>query len=285
MTDFPEALRGHVVELLEAIAAGTRDGVAILGPTGELVAWNAAAVAITGWSRVEAAARGSDMLAKGGPALMQIREGKWVEVRHATVEADGAMLTLVLFTDSTPQLRLRDVWEQFRALGLIDKTTNLAGRELAMVHVDRAIALARRDKRAVGLLALKLDRFRELRAGTAPEAVEETLRQLGRRLTTHVRTSDVPARMSDDTFLVVLSAITSSDDAAVVAVRLLLAIAEPFDIVGVMRTLHCSIGVAEAPRDGEEGAALLGAALGAADRAQLQGGGRYAIAGDPRLLM
>jgi diguanylate cyclase (GGDEF)-like protein len=285
VSDLHEGLRGHVVELLEAIAGGTRDGVAVLGPTGELLAWNAAAVAITGWSRLEAETRGLDRLANGSGGLTQIRDGKWVEVRHASVEAGGSTLSLVLFTDTTPQLRLRDVWDQFRALGLIDRTTNLSGRELAMIHVDRAIALARRDKRSVGLLAMKLDRFRELRANTPPESVDETLRQLSKRLTAHVRTSDVPARMSDDTFLVVLTAITSSDDAAVVAVRLLLAMAEPFDIVGNMRTLHCSIGVAEAPRDGEHGSALLGAALGAADRAQVQGGGRYTVAGDPRLLV
>jgi diguanylate cyclase (GGDEF)-like protein len=279
VSEFPEELRGHVLELLDAIAAGTRDGVAVVGPNGDLLAWNAAAVAITGWSRLEASSRGIDRLAKNAGGLLQIRDGKWVELRQATVEAGGTAMTLVLFTDSTPQLRLRDVWEQFRALGLIDRTTNLSGRELAMVHVDRAIALARRDKRSVGLLAMKLDRFRELRTSTSPEAVDEALRQLAKRLTAHVRTSDVPARMTDDTFLIVLTAMSTSDDAAIVAVRLLLALAEPFDIVGKMRTLHCSIGVAEAPRDGEHASALLSAALGAADRAQLQGGGRYAIAG------
>jgi diguanylate cyclase (GGDEF)-like protein len=282
--ELPEELRDHVVELLAAIAAGTRDGVAVLGIDGELLVWNAAAVAITGWSQAEARTRRIGELAKTAGALTQIREGKWIEVRQAIVRAGDAPITLVLFTDSTPQLRLRDVWEQFRALGLVDKVTNLSGRELAMVHLDRAMALARRDKRGVGLLALRLDRFRELRASATRESVEETLRQLAKRLTTHVRTSDVPARMSDDTFLVVLSALASSDDASVVAVRLLLALAEPFDIVGELRTLHCSIGVAEAPRDGELGADLLGAALGAADRAQLQGGGRYTVAGDPPLL-
>jgi GGDEF domain-containing protein len=86
--------------------------------------------------------------------------------------------------------------------------------------------------------------------------------------------------MSDDTFLVVLTALTEINDAKVVAVRLLLAMAEPFDVVGKMRALHCSIGVAEAPRDAEQGATLLGAALGAADRAQVLGGGQFCVAGD-----
>jgi diguanylate cyclase (GGDEF)-like protein len=281
VSELPEELRGHVVELLEAIAAGTRDGVAVLGPAGELLAWNAAAVAITGWSRVEAATR-LDSLSHATEGPTQIRAGKWVEMRHASVQAAGQTLTLVLFTDSTPQLRLRDVWDQFRALGLIDPTTNLSGRELAMVHVDRAIALARRDKRAVGLIALKLDRFRELRASVGNDAASEVLREVGKRLADQVRGSDVPARMSDDTLLVVLTAITSSDDALVVANRLLVAFAEPFNILGARRTLHISLGVAEAPRDGETGSALLSAALGAADRAQLQGGGRYAVAGERR---
>ena len=91
----------------------------------------------------------------------------------------------------------------------------------------------------------------------------------------------MPARLSDDSFLVVLTALTTSNDAAVVAVRLLLVLAEPFDVVGHARTVHCSIGVAEFPRDAEESVALLGAALAAADRAQVMGGGRYCVASDP----
>lgn len=80
--------------------------------------------------------------------------------------------------------------------------------------------------------------------------------------------------------LVVLAALTTSNDAVVVTVRLLLALAEPFDVVGNARTLHCSIGVAEAPRDAQDASALLGAALGVADRAQVLGGGRYSLASE-----
>ncbi len=185
----------------------------------------------------------------------------------------------MLFTDSTPQVRLRDTRDQLRALGLIDGPTNLAGRELAMVHLEQSMALAKRDKRSVGALSVKLDRFRDLRSGDR-DIADETIRQFARRMAAFVRASDVPARLSDDSFLVVLTALTTSNDAAVVAVRLLLALAEPFDVVGKARTLHCSIGVAESPRDADDPTALLGAALGAADRAQLLGGGRYCVASD-----
>jgi len=276
----PDALRGRAAALFTAVTAATRDGVAILGPSGELLLWNASAVAITGWSQAEAASHDLAQLVRAGGALTEIREGMWVEVRKSTLDAGGAVFTLVLFTDSTHQLRLLDTKQQLRGLGLIDRITSLPGRELAMVHLDNAIALAKRDKRSVGVLALKLDRFRELRATEEGAVVEETLRQLAKRLTAFVRTSDVSSRLSDDTFLVVLTAMTEINDAKVVAVRLLLAMAEPFDVVGKMRTLHCSIGVAEAPRDAEQGATLLGAALGAADRAQVLGGGQFCVAGD-----
>ncbi len=275
----PEALQSEALALSVLLATGTRDGVAVLDASGRLVFWNAAAVLITGWSIAEAATRRLDQVAENAGALTAIRDGKWVEMRHSVIEASGQTFTVVLFTDSTPQVRLRDTRDQLRALGLIDGPTNLAGRELAMVHLEQSMALAKRDKRSVGALSVKLDRFRDLRSGDR-DIADETIRQFARRMAAFVRASDVPARLSDDSFLVVLTALTTSNDAAVVAVRLLLALAEPFDVVGKARTLHCSIGVAESPRDADDPTALLGAALGAADRAQLLGGGRYCVASD-----
>jgi diguanylate cyclase (GGDEF)-like protein len=275
----PEALHSESLALSVLLATGTRDGVALLNELGELVFWNAAAVSITGWSIAEAAGRRLDEVVETAGALTQIRDGKWVELRHNIIKTERQNFTVVLFTDSTPQVRLRDARDQLRALGLIDAPTNLAGRELAMVHLEHAMALAKRDKRSVGALSVKLDRFRDLRSGDETAAAE-TIRQFAKRMSAFVRASDVPARLSEDSFLVILTALTTSNDAAVVAVRLLLALAEPFDVVGQARTLHCSIGVAESPRDAEDATALLGAALGAADRAQLLGGGRYCIASE-----
>jgi diguanylate cyclase (GGDEF)-like protein/PAS domain S-box-containing protein len=275
----PDALQSEALALSVLLATNTRDGVAVLDSDGQLLFWNAAAVSITGWSIAEAAGRRLDQVAESAGSLTAIRDGKWVEIRRNVIEANGQTFTVILFTDSTPQVRLRDARDQLRALGLIDLATNLAGRELAMVHLEQAIALAKRDKRSVGALSVKLDRFRDLRSGDGDVAAE-TIRQFAKRMAAFVRASDVPARLSEDSFLVVLTALTTSNDAAVVAVRLLLALAEPFDVVGKARTLHCSIGVAESPRDAEEATGLLGAALGAADRAQLLGGGRFCVASE-----
>jgi len=270
------------IGLAALIAAGTRDGIAIVGPDGKLVFWNSAAAAITGWSLAQAAERNLGDLVKAPAALVEIRDGKWVELRYTRVEANGQAFLVLMFTDSTSVMSLRDARQQLQSLGLIDETTGLAGRDLALVQIDRAIALAKRDKRSVGVLSLKVDRFRQLRETADGQAVDDVIRQFASRITAFIRGSDVPARVSNDSFLVVLTALTSINDAVIVAVRLLLVLAEPYDVVGKARSLHCSIGVAEFPRDAEDATSLLGAALAAADRAQLKGGGQYRVASDPR---
>lgn len=274
----PPDLRGAGPELAELLARNTHDGVAIVD--GAKVVWsNSAAAAISGWSATDADKLGS--VARIPAGLSEIRDGKWVQVRHFPLVVGARNYTVVLFTDSTAQARLRDSRDQLRALGLIDAATNLAGRHLALVNLERAIALAKRDKRSVGLLSLKLDRVRT--SDPAQRAVtEEVTNQLGKRLTAFVRTSDTPARLAEDSFLVILTAMTSPDDGTIVAVRLLLALAQPFDVAGSGRTVQCSIGVAEAPRDAGEALPLLEVALAAADRAQHLGGGRYCTAADSK---
>jgi diguanylate cyclase (GGDEF)-like protein len=277
----PSLLHGEAIGLAGLLARETRDGVAIVGPDGELVYWNSSAGAITGWSSIAIAEQNIAKFTETPKTLLEIREGKWVEVRQSPLQVDGQRFTVVLFTDATSQVHLRDTRGQLRSLGLVDSATNLPGRELAMLHVEQAIALARRDKRSVGLLCLKLDRFKQLRdAADGDRTADEVVRQFAKRIMAFVRASDVPARLSDDTFLAVLTALTTINDAKVVAVRLLLVLAEPFDVVGRARSVHCSIGVAEFPRDADDPVALLSASLGAADRAQHLGGGRFCVASE-----
>ena len=278
----PSAFNPEGVGLAALIASGTRDGIAILGPDGKLVFWNSAAAAITGWSLAEAAERNIGDLVNAPEPLVEIRDGMWVELRYTRVEANGETFLVLMFTDSTSLMSLRDAREQLRSLGLIDEITGLPGRDLALVQLDQAIALARRDKRSVGLLSVKVDRFREFRETANSEAVDDVIRQFAARIAAFVRGSDIPARVSNESFLVVLAALTSSNDALIVAVRLLLVLAEPYDVVGKARSLHCSIGVAEFPRDAADATSLFGAALAAADRAQLKGGWQYSVASEPR---
>jgi GGDEF domain-containing protein len=211
----PALLQGEALALAGLLARETRDGVAIVGADGDLIYWNAAAGAITGWSSIAVAEQNVGKFITTPKALLEIREGKWVEVRQSQLRADGRSYTVVMFTDATSQVHLRDTRGQLRSLGLIDGATNLPGRELALLHIEQSIALARRDSRSVGLLSMKLDRFRQLRDTVDGQATaDEVVRQFSKRITAFVRASDVPARLSDDSFLAVLTALTTINDAA-----------------------------------------------------------------------
>jgi diguanylate cyclase (GGDEF)-like protein len=278
----PPELRGEGVGLAALIASGTKDGIAIVGPDGKLVFWNAAAAAITGWSQAQAAEQNVADLINASEPLVELRDGTYVELRYTRVNANGQIFLILMFTDSSYLVSLRNSRQQLRSLGLIDLPTGLPGRDLVLVQLDQAIALAKRDKRSVGVLSLKVDDFRQLREIADGQAADDVIRQLATRISAFIRESDVAARVSNESFLVVLTALTSSNDAVIVAVRLLLVLAEPFTVVGTARSVQCSIGIAEFPRDAKDATSLFGAALAAADRAQLMGGGHYRVASEAR---
>ena len=276
----PPALEGAGFAIAELLARQTHDGIAVIDPGGTLISWNSAAVAITGWTLDEAAKRGFGSIVQLPAGVHELRPGKWIELRSSRVPVGLEPFTVVFFTDSTAQRRLRDAHEDLRDLGLVDPLTDLPGRALALLHVDRAIELAKRDKRSVGLLSVKLDRYSDPDDPSRRQVGEEVLRQFAKRFSAYVRASDMPARLGGDSFLVVLTALSSTNDATVVAVRLMLALSQPFGVEGRERSVQCSIGIAEYPRDGEDGVGLLSEALRAADHSQNEGGGRYTNASD-----
>jgi diguanylate cyclase (GGDEF)-like protein len=278
----PPALESASFELADLLARLTHDGIAVIDPQGKLVSWNSAATAITGWTPREAAARGFGAIVRLPGGVHELRPGKWIDLRSSPLDVGGERFTVVFFNDSTAQKRLGESRDDLRALGLIDALTGLPGRQLALLHIERAVALAERDKRSVGLLSVKLDRHQDPNDPSRRVVEDEVLRQFAKRFAAFVRGSDLPARLGGDSFLVVLTALTSPDDATLVAVRLLLALAQPFGVEGKERSVLCSVGIAEYPRDAKDSVTLLSEALRAADRAQNLGGGRHASANDPK---
>ncbi len=97
---------------------------------------------------------------------------------------------------------------------LIDPATALPGERLAFEHLDRSIALARRQHWGVGVLSIGPARATDAFAG---ELVE--------RLQRVVRASDFLARPGRAEFVVVLTALAAPNDVDIVATRLLLVLA------------------------------------------------------------
>lgn len=249
-----------------------RDGLAVFDTAGRLVRWNTAARAITGWTPGRVTQLGSSVFA---PGVTQIREGKWVDVRHLDALIDGEPVLAILFTDVTMQVSLRDARRELEDLALADTVTGLPNRKLALGQITRAIALARHDLRPVGVLCVDIDGFGRLNDRLGSSAGDEILRQVGTRVARSIRGSDFAARTGGDEFSVVLTGMGLESDAAIVAVRLLLGLAQPYDIGGEARTVGCSIGIATYPHDGADAETLFRIASAGVREAKLAGGGCY----------
>jgi len=167
----------------------------------------------------------------------------------------------------------------FDPAGVVDGVTQLAVKAIAVGHLERSIALAQRDKRAVGVVAIGAE---VPKVGKADVPLDDLMRELATRVIVSTRASDLAARYGRSELVVVLTAMADPGDAAIVAVRLLLELSRPYLVGDVSRSATISLGVASYPLNADSAEAALGAARMAMARARANGGG-YKVAEPSRV--
>ena len=155
-----------------------------------------------------------------------------------------------------------------RHLAYFDNLTNLPNRTYFKRQLDHAISHARRHKGLVALLFLDLDNFKLINDTLGHAEGDQMLKQVAGRLTACVRnmdivsrnaadqTSGVVSRFGGDEFAILLSEISSAEDAAKVARRVLETLGLGFRLNGQEFFISASIGVALTPDDTEDADSL-----------------------------
>jgi diguanylate cyclase (GGDEF)-like protein len=172
----------------------------------------------------------------------------------AVLLATGTLLAVVVRTALTFR-EVRSLAES-RRQALTDDLTGLGNRRLLYRQLESALT-SRAEGRAVALLIVDLDRFKEINDALGHHMGDQLLRQIGPRLASQLRTADdLLVRLGGDEFAVLL---TPSDPASAttVAQRLLDALEEPFDLEGVALHVDASIGLALCPDHADTAIALL----------------------------
>jgi diguanylate cyclase (GGDEF)-like protein/PAS domain S-box-containing protein len=138
-----------------------------------------------------------------------------------------------------------------------DYLTGLPNRMLLNDRISQAIALAPRHTNQVAVLFLDLDGFKHINDSLGHPVGDQLLQSVGRRLVECVRASDTVSRQGGDEFVVLLSEAEQWEDAAIVATRMLQAVAEahPIDLHDLHITT--SIGVSVYPDDGRDAETLI----------------------------
>ena len=138
-----------------------------------------------------------------------------------------------------------------------DFLTGLPNRMLLNDRIGQAIAMAPRHRKQVAILFLDLDGFKHINDSLGHPIGDKLLQSIAKRLVDCVRRSDTVSRQGGDEFVVLLSEAEQWEDAAVIARKILQAVAETHSIDD--RDLHIttSIGVSVFPDDGRDAETLI----------------------------
>jgi len=156
-----------------------------------------------------------------------------------------------------------------------DALTGLPNRALLAERLDRALHGARRDDRKLALLFIDLDRFKTINDSLGHLAGDHLLKEVARRLCLVVRAGDTVARLGGDEFVVLAPGMEACEECALVADKIIEALAEPVLYEG--RGLHISpsIGICLFPDDGTDVTSLMRKADAAMYQAKAAGRNNY----------
>ena len=146
--------------------------------------------------------------------------------------------------------------ELLEKLSLEDPLTGLPNRRYFFDYSARQIEYLRRMGEEMTILYLDLNDFKGVNDTMGHDFGDELLKEVGKRLNSICRSSDLIARMGGDEFVYVLPS-TGKEEAAEVIKRIRNSFKEPFIVENKSIYLSTSIGVALFPEDGKSVRELL----------------------------
>ncbi|NGM22377.1 EAL domain-containing protein [Roseomonas stagni] len=154
--------------------------------------------------------------------------------------AGGSYVALRLL----PLRMLRRATSRITHLATHDQLTGLPNRRLFHDRLEQTAAGLKRYGGHFAVLALDLDRFKEVNDTLGHAAGDELLRQVAKRITDAMRESDTLARLGGDEFAIIQRSAEQPKAAEALAARLVELLSQPFILHGNQAMIGTSIGIA-----------------------------------------
>ena len=193
------------------------------------------------------------------------------ELLTTTIEYEGKPALVIALRDVSDRKQHE---ARIRHLAHHDALTDLPNRFLLQERFRFSLDRAARSGELVALLYLDLDRFKAVNDLFGHPAGDALLIAVGQRLLSAIRSGDTLARVGGDEFVIVAT-FEQPEDIALLAGRLIEAVAQPFNLDVAQVEVGASVGIAAWPQDGVDDQELMRAADVALYRAKQGGRGAF----------
>jgi diguanylate cyclase (GGDEF)-like protein/PAS domain S-box-containing protein len=164
-----------------------------------------------------------------------------VDVSLTSTSVHGAEMFTVIARDATVRKLHED---QLEHQATHDPLTGLANRKLFDELLVRAVFRAERSRRALAVLYMDLDGFKDVNDVFGHQAGDCVLSETARRLESVIRPGDIVARLGGDEFVVLCENLGTPDDAEKIATRVVQSVGKPIAVAAGVATVTASVGVA-----------------------------------------
>lgn len=261
---------------LQAVIQNVMDGIVTINESGEIQGFNPAAEQIFAYSQQEILGKSIKTLLsepdqvehdayiwqilhgeQGGTPAKRGREMLAIRKDGELFSMELSMSKMVLggqnyFVGVARDITERKLAEQKIAhLAHYDFLTDLPNRALFLSNLELSLSLAKRNNYKVAVFFLDLDGFKKINDTLGHDTGDLLLQEVSRRLKNTIRASDTVARVGGDEFTFALNNPGSEDGAALIANKIITALAEPFDLNGQLCHVGGSIGISLFPDDAQ----------------------------------
>lgn len=265
---------------IRAVTDNVVDAIVTIDETGEIESVNPAVVTMFGYVRDELIGKNISMLmpepyrnqhdryiksylASGNAKIL----GKGREVQGVTKSGKVFPMDLAVSEMWVGNTRyfigiMRDITErkehqaEVEYQALHDALTNLPNRALLADRLQQAIMTAKRESRAIALLIMDLDHFKDINDTLGHHHGDIVLQKVAHRMLAVLRKSDTVARLGGDEFAILLPA-ADLEHAIDLSEKLLNVLEDPIEIDEYSFLIGGSIGIALFPEHGVDGSTLM----------------------------
>ena len=191
-------------------------------------------------------------IARGESTNLSAADGRSIQVTHRLLPDGGWVAT---HEDITERRRAE---AEIVYLARHDVLTGLANRAEFNARLEEACRRLERNGGTLTVMMLDLDKFKAVNDTLGHPAGDQLLVEVGRRLHSTIRETDVLARLGGDEFAIIQEGGPDQHDGAIaLALRIISIITLPFDLNGHQASVGTSIGIVLAPEHETEPEGLL----------------------------